>query len=86
MGSKASALHTLDGQGQSLSSKRGDSTINPAVESMPLPLACQNAHFLSWNHFHRSERGRGHQNMQVKHKCPRIVGGYLLELAVKMLL
>lgn len=51
IGSKASALPTWDGQGQSLSSKRRDSTINPTMESMPchwpayMHTSCQKSHF-----------------------------------------
>lgn len=59
MGSKASALPTWDGQGQSLSSTRRDSTINPTMESMPchwpayMHTSCQRSRF------QRSEGNKG---------------------------
>lgn len=59
MGSKASALPTWDGQGQSLSSKRRDSTINPTMESMPLCWPAYMHTSCQRSHFQRSEGNRG---------------------------
>lgn len=62
MGSKASALPTWDGQGQSLSSKRWDSTINPTLESMPCHWPAYMHTFCQRSHFPRSERKQGVTN------------------------
>lgn len=70
MGSKASALLTWDGQGQSLSSKRWDSTINPTMESMPCRWPAYMHTFCRRSHFQRSERYRGQQHTRLEHICP----------------
>lgn len=59
MGSKASALFTWDGQGQSLSSKRRDSTINPNMESMLLCWPAYMHTFCQRSHLQRSEENMG---------------------------
>ncbi len=59
MGSKASALPTWDGQGQSLPSKRWDSTINPTMESMPCHWPAYMHTFCQRSHFQRSDGNGG---------------------------
>lgn len=68
MGSKASALPTRDGQGQTLSSKRGGFDNKSTRGINALPPACLRV--LPKESFSEVRSKRGPGNVHVKHVCP----------------
>lgn len=83
MGSKASALPTWDGQGQStlIQTVGFNNKSNPGINA--LPLACLHAHFLPKESFSEVRRkAGGHQHMHLEHIFPHSASIRSSELVV----